>query len=190
MPQDKLEQALLRRGAKIAPEEDEYREKVLGPTIFDLLNKPMPKPPVAEETDNVVVDNIPKVPRHPSFEPEPVVIGSPKFLKAAQYFLNMAPALRTKVKNITEGHTRGSMQMHMKDKLRPDDFGQTNLYGVFDRRNKEIGIRPNLPEHDNDFGMYGVLAHELAHSTGHPELVAEKLGTNLGKFLTDRAKKK
>lgn len=72
-------------------------------------------------------------------------------------------------------------------KLSPEDFGRSNLLGIFLPEKGEININPSLgsPEHLRRYGktstynekLGDVLAHEMTHAAGYGETTAREGGT-------------
>ena len=89
---------------------------------------------------------LPPVPDAPGFRPQPLVTGTdPDFLSSVNRIMRIAPEMNdaSRLAEIRHGHTKGSMERHINSKMAPDMFGLTNLLGLFDRRDKTIGISPN-----------------------------------------------
>lgn len=122
-------------------------------TVDKFLNPPVKLDP----------EIVPPVPRH--YDPDPPVAGDQGFSKTAQKFLAQYPGLRKAISRIVQGPTSGSQGVMMHSGLRPEEFQGTNLMGVYNTKDKSIGINPALPPGR----LEEILYHESAHAQGADE---------------------
>ena len=162
MPQDKLEQTLVKR--EMAPEQKELLEQ-----ITEALRGSRPPFPTFGEP--------PSVPPPSMFQPDvPVVGGGPAFAKAARMFLDLDPRTKQKVSKVVMGPTRGSINGMIESGMKPDEFADTNLSGVYSYEDRSIGINPK----DDPVERAVTLIHELSHAAGANEKRAQLIEKMLG----------
>lgn len=114
--------------------------------------------------------DLPSVPPPSSFQPDPLVVGSPELARQAKRMLDLDPRTKSKVSTITQGPTKGTMEDMLEYGLPIDSFKNTSLLGMYDRRNGALGLSPRLSRD----ALLSVLVHEIAHASGHEELGAEQ----------------
>lgn len=104
---------------------------------------------------------LPYVPRPGIFQPDPPVVGPPWLARYAKTLLDLDGGTKENVKSITAAPTVGSIERFIGSGLEPDEL-YSNLLGSYDRKTKEIYLRPG-----DDDGI--TLPHELAHAAGYGE---------------------
>lgn len=137
--------------------------------IFDEINRhakdERPDAIVGEGPDGIKL-------RKPSlFLSDPPVVGDLEFQLMARELQRRVPYAN--VSKIVKGHTGGTIDRHVAGRMQPDDFGETNLLGLYDLRDKSVGIRPNMDKALDQ----STLLHELAHSRG---FTSENDATGMG----------
>ena len=113
-------------------------------------------------------EELPKISRPAEFLPDPLVIGDQFSSVLARELLNLDPHTKSNVSHIMMGPTRGTMDRVSMDNLPIDSFMNTNLMGLYDKRNKQIAVNPRLEGAD----LIRTLIHEIAHAAGWHEVGA------------------
>lgn len=115
----------------------------------------------------------PNSPEHaPPFRPD-ASVPNPKVARMLEELLRIAPEARGATKRVLVGPTAASMDLMSKSKLPIDSFEKTDLGGIY--QNGEIGLNP-LYYQLHQPGLFGFLAHELAHSVGYDDPIAYPTG--------------
>ena len=109
--------------------------------------------------------DLPFVPPPSSFQPDPLVVGSPELARSAKMVLDLDPWTKQNVSKIVHGPTRATMELMLNDGFSPEAFNGTTLRGAYNVKDHEIAIRPNLRGSD----ALGTLVHEIGHAAGYGE---------------------
>lgn len=104
------------------------------------------------------------------FLSDPPTVGDPNFLQEVREAQRAVPY--GDVNKIVQGNTEGSIGSLIESGFKPEDFPLTNLFGVYNKVDKSIGINPRVFGDD----LRETLIHELAHSRGLREKKAGEIG--------------
>lgn len=120
------------------------------------------------------------------FKPEPPVIGSPRLARSVKEIYRTVPELRhADVKQINAGPTPGVAETLREYKFPVGMFDKTNLLGMYDRRDKQVFVRPNI-----DLGTeLNTIAHELTHGMGEEEIMSDAVGSATEEVFQQKANK-
>lgn len=105
--------------------------------------------------------NLPPLPPPPAWAiPDPPVVGRPEEARAAKALLDLHPVVKSRVRRVIVGPSRGFMELLSPEAL--SRLERSTILGVHYRPTQDIGINPGLLGDEALFKA--VLAHELGHA--------------------------
>lgn len=127
-------------------------------------------------------EELPPVSRAPQFRPETEVRGTPEFARGIDRMFKGVPEMKGRASVIQDMPTEGALALMARSGFRPHEFGDTNLLGITNLHNRQVGINPTLdPDalsttadsdtHETKEEFYPTVTHELSHlvGVGHDE---------------------
>lgn len=131
---------------------------------------------------------LPPVSRAPMYRPQTEVLGGTDFAKDVDRVLSDVPEMRGRTTQIRNNPTDSVFGMLRRSGFRDDEYGETNLFGSTNIKDKRVTINPTLhgqrffndPELGETRAWYGkesgkppgtfegTLAHEMSHVSDAP----------------------
>ena len=155
--------------ARLTPEQEALREK--------LNTRPGPEsnPAIMRSLGGLPLIGTPKFPIAPPFRPETKVTGGTQFARQVNELHKLAPELRGRVPEITQGHNDVAiMDIARNDEpsMLDDVKGFSGLRGITNFKTKRIAVNPYRPngmggDHYDLPDTMNTMAHEFGHVVGN-----------------------
>lgn len=136
------------------------------PNFVDITPKDVPPKWYQDANDPAFQPSVPmRVMRPPMFRTPTQVLGGSEFANDVERLLTDVPELRGRVKTIQHGPTSAALGNLAESKFGPQDFGRTNLMGIYDPHQNDVGINPSLNSSLEPLNTT-TIGHEIGHSMG------------------------